>query len=188
MEKELYGLFSLPLAGVVNVREAGSIGTEGHGLILQIALAALIADGAIQRMVHQQELHDALARLAGQIRVGLDAPALHHGHSAGGHWLGTLLHLDEAHPAVAGHRKTFVVAESGYLHADLSSSLGIAGHRGYGFRRHFPRTRDWKPTWRTVVPGTTCTGMSSTKTSIFSGAFAGVWATMALVRTARLAI
>lgn len=38
------------------------------------------------------------------------------------------------------------------------------------------------------MPGSTLTGISSTNTSIFSGALAGVWATTALVRTARLAI
>ena len=34
----------------------------GHRLVLQIALAALIADRAIERMVDQQELHHAFAR------------------------------------------------------------------------------------------------------------------------------
>lgn len=114
---------ALPLASVVNVREAGSIGTESHGLVLQVALAALITNGTVERMVHQQELHDALACLAGQIGVGLDAPPLHHWHGARGHRLGTLLHLHQAHATVAGHRQPLVVAESGNLHADLGSSL-----------------------------------------------------------------
>jgi len=92
---------------------------------LDMGTAALVADGAIEGMVHQQELHDALACLAGQIGVGLDAPALHHWHGAGGHWLGALLHLHQAHPAVAGHGESFVVAESGYLHADLGSGLWV---------------------------------------------------------------
>lgn len=114
---------ALPLAGVVNVREAGSIGTESHGLVLQIALTALITNGTVERMVHQQELHDALACLPSQIGVGLDAPPLHYGHGARGHRFRALLHLHQAHATVAGHRQPFVVAESGNFHADLGSSL-----------------------------------------------------------------
>ena len=43
--------------------EAAGIDAVGHRLILQIALAALIADRAIERMVDQQKLHHAFARL-----------------------------------------------------------------------------------------------------------------------------
>ena len=52
-------VFDSPLVLAV----AGMIATVSHGLILQIAFAALVADRAIQRMVDQQEFHDALAGL-----------------------------------------------------------------------------------------------------------------------------
>ncbi len=42
---------------------AAAVEAIAHRLILQIALAALVADRAIERMVDQQELHHALARL-----------------------------------------------------------------------------------------------------------------------------
>ena len=42
---------------------AAAVEAIGHRLVLQIALAALVADRAIERMVDQQELHHALARL-----------------------------------------------------------------------------------------------------------------------------
>ena len=44
--------------------EAALIDAVGHGLVLQIAFAALIADRAIERMIDQQKLHHAFARLA----------------------------------------------------------------------------------------------------------------------------
>jgi hypothetical protein len=35
----------------------------GHGLVLQVAFAALVADRAIERVVDEQELHHPFARL-----------------------------------------------------------------------------------------------------------------------------
>src|SRR5262249_41409904 len=68
-------------------------------VVLQRALAALVADRAVQRVVHQQELEDAL--LAGLHALGLRA----HDHvfadllRAGGDQLRHLLDLHEAHAA-----------------------------------------------------------------------------------------
>ena len=42
---------------------ARGVDAVGHGLVLQVALAALVADRAIERMVDEQELHHPLARL-----------------------------------------------------------------------------------------------------------------------------
>ena len=49
------------------VREPGPVRSEGHALVLEVALAALVADGAVQGVVDQQELHDALPRLASEV-------------------------------------------------------------------------------------------------------------------------
>ena len=48
-----------------------------HRLVLQRALAALVADRAVQRVVDQQQLHDAVLRLVGHRRrvLGLDLHA-----------------------------------------------------------------------------------------------------------------
>ncbi len=64
----------------LDAREPGLTATVGHRLVLQRALAALVADGAVQRMVDEQELHDALLRLVrGRARgLGADDHALGH--------------------------------------------------------------------------------------------------------------
>src|SRR5262249_10966400 len=111
--------------------EAARIHAIGHGLVLQVAFAALIADRAIQRMVDQQEFHHAFARLLHHRRLGE-----HHRRlavrsgaqvadvlGAGGDRLGwPALHLDQTHTAVAGDRETLVVAEA----RDLGAR-GLAG-------------------------------------------------------------
>ena len=54
------------------VLEAAGVEAVGHGLILQIAFAALVADRAIERVIDQQEFHHAFARLLHRRRVGDD--------------------------------------------------------------------------------------------------------------------
>jgi len=44
--------------------EAARVDAIAHRLILQVALAALIADRAVQGMVDQQEFHHAFARFS----------------------------------------------------------------------------------------------------------------------------
>src|SRR4029079_3092215 len=52
--------------------EAAGVDAVAHRLVLQVALAALVADRAVQRMVDQQELHHAFARLLHHRRAGGD--------------------------------------------------------------------------------------------------------------------
>ena len=94
-----------------------------HSLILKIALATLVADRAIQRVIDQQKFHDALTGLMDQIGVGLDDHAFAAGHSAGCDRLGSLLHLDQAHAAVGRNRQPFVVTEARDFDADLFAGL-----------------------------------------------------------------
>ena len=77
-------------------------------LVLEVALAALVADGAVQRMIAEQELHHSLSRLSREVRVGVHLPAVHDGHRAGSHRLRSLLHLHEAHPVVEKRCRTCV--------------------------------------------------------------------------------
>ena len=51
--------------------EAAGIHAIGHGLVLQVAFPALVADRAIERMIDQQELHHAFACLAHHRRLGV---------------------------------------------------------------------------------------------------------------------
>ena len=113
----------------------------GHGLVLQVALAALIADRAIQRVVDQHEFHHAFAGLLDHGRVGLDHRRLAFGartqvahlHGAGGCRLRRPAHnLDKAHPAVAGDRQPLVIAKAWNLHPGLFTGLD-QGHRALYF-------------------------------------------------------
>ena len=54
---------------------AAAVEAVAHRLVLQVALAALVADRAVERMVDQQELHHALARLLHHRRGGEDLHA-----------------------------------------------------------------------------------------------------------------
>ena len=49
--------------GTLGFTEAGEVDAIGHRLILQVAFAALVTDRAIERVVDQEELHHAFARL-----------------------------------------------------------------------------------------------------------------------------
>ena len=94
-----------------------------HRLVLQIAFPALIADRTIQRMVDQQKFHHAVTCLLDRLRVGVYRHPVAHRHRAGRDGLRRLLHLDQAHPAVAGDRQTFVVAETRDFDAGFLAGL-----------------------------------------------------------------
>ena len=55
---------------------AAAVETIGHRLVLQIAFAALVADRAIERMVDEQDLHHAMARLRAHRAFGVDHHAV----------------------------------------------------------------------------------------------------------------
>src|SRR5205807_7452607 len=87
--------------------ESAGIDAVGHGLILQVALPALVADRAVERMIDQQEFHHPFARLAHHRRLGEDlrrlalrpGPAIADAPRARRHRLGRALELDQAHTA-----------------------------------------------------------------------------------------
>lgn len=99
----IYGAFEL-----VVVRAVSAI---GHGLVLQGAFAALVADGAIERVVDEQELHGAFAGVDGERAIGADAHVFGHRPVAGGDGFGHAFDLDQTHAAVAGNGEPIVVAE-----------------------------------------------------------------------------
>ncbi len=94
--------------------EAALAGTVRHRLVLQRALAALVAHGAVERVVDQQELEDAVLRLLHRGRGGV------HDHAVGGvehardlqRGATRAFDLDEAHAAHADRRHPRVVAEA----------------------------------------------------------------------------
>ena len=99
--------------------KAGAVAAKGLRLILQVALATLIANRAVQRVVEEQELHHAFARLLHLVGAGVDHEAVAARQRTGGGGLGRTAALvfdfDQTHAAVAGHRQTVVVAEPGDL-------------------------------------------------------------------------
>lgn len=95
-----------------NLVETTAVSAVPHGLVLEIALTTLVANRAVERVVGEEELHDALTRLVDERRVRLDYHAWLHRPRARRDWLGSPLHLDQTHTAVAGNHQLLVVAVS----------------------------------------------------------------------------
>src|SRR6202043_537573 len=100
--------------------KAAGVDAVAHRLVLQVALAALVADRAIQRVVDQQEFHHAFARLLHHRRACRDfrrlalgtRTAIANAPGAARDRLRAALHFDKAHPAIAGDRQPFVIAKA----------------------------------------------------------------------------
>ncbi len=110
--------------------EARDVAAETHREILQLALAALIADRAIERMIDEQKLHGRALGGDGLRRLGEHLHALRHRRRARRHRLRRLLDLDQAHAAVGCDGQFFVVAESRNVDirrvGDLHDHLALA--------------------------------------------------------------
>ena len=92
-----------------------SPGPVGQGLVLQGALAALVAHRAVERVVDQQELEDAVLGLLDLVGVGDHLRARLHLDEAAGLQGGApgAADLDQAHPAHPDRLHAGVVAEPG---------------------------------------------------------------------------
>lgn len=106
-----------------NLGETTAIRTVADGLILEITLSSLVANGAVEGMVSQKEFHDTLTGLLDEVGVGLDLHSRHDGEGARGDRLGGLFDLDQAHSAVSGDGETLVVTETGDVNTGLLASL-----------------------------------------------------------------
>ena len=102
--------------------------------VLQFALAALVADRAIQGVIGEQELEHVLARLPDLFGVGAHHHAFGYRQRACRHHLRHLFHFHQAHAAGGGQREPLVVAEGGDLDAD-----GLGGIDHQGLRRNLDR-------------------------------------------------
>ncbi len=110
-------VFDSALVLVETVERGAAI---GHRLILQIAFATLIADGAIERMIDEQEFHHAFARLFHErrVRVDLGGRAVLVGEYVPHLQRTRRLRLrradpfDKTHTAIARDRQAFVIAEA----------------------------------------------------------------------------
>ncbi len=113
--------------------------------VLQFALAALIADRAVQRMVDEQELHHRALELQCLLTAGGDLHAVHHRGSAGRRRLRRLLHVHQAHAAVGGDRQLLVVAEARNRNACLVGRLD--DHRTLGHDQRLAIDLDGHVVW-----------------------------------------
>ena len=105
--------------------EPAEIDAVRHRLILQVTLAGLIADRAIQRMVDQQKFHHTLAGASDHGRVGSDQRRLSfraraqildlHRTACRGLWRAAN-HFDQTHAAVACDGQPFMVAKTRNFH------------------------------------------------------------------------
>ena len=144
VEEHLAGDVDRLGVGPLDVLEPGRAAAVAHGLVLQWALAALVADRAVERVVDEQQLHDALLRLVGDGRrqLGVDLHALGHRDGARGLRLRHRPHravrtrrrdVDEALAAGAHRLEERVVAEPRDLDPDLlggPDDQGALGHPG----------------------------------------------------------
>ena len=113
----------LVLGRALHLAVARAVGAVQHRLVLQVALAPLVADRAVERVVGEEILHHPLARLLHHRRVGVDLHPRHRREGARGHRLRRLLDLDQAHPAVPRHRQPLVEAEARHVDADRLARL-----------------------------------------------------------------
>ena len=118
--------------GPLGPLEAGLTLAVGHRLVLQRALAALVAHRAVQRVVDQQKLHDPVLGLHSRGVLRLHHHALGHRDRAGGLRLreaaavARVGDVDQALPAGADGREQRVVAEARDLDPGL---LGRPDHQ-----------------------------------------------------------
>ena len=96
------------------LNEAGLARPVGQRLVLQRALATLVAHRAVERVVGQQELQHPVLGLLDPLVGGVDHHAVVDLHEAGGRQRGAArpLHVDQAHAAHADGVHARVVAEA----------------------------------------------------------------------------
>jgi hypothetical protein len=109
-------------------------------VLLQQAFAGLVADRAVDRVVHQRELQHLTAHVQRPRRSGLDLHLVGDRRVAGRHRLRLSLHVDQALPADGGRRQPRVVAEERNVRTDGVARL--EQHRPLGELVRFAVDRD----------------------------------------------
>ena len=103
--------------------EAALLAIVLHVIILEKALARLIADRTIHRMIDQQEFQHRLAHRQHFGTLGQNRHALGHLRVAGDLQLGHFLDLDHAHAAIARDGKLRMIAIARNRDADIVGRL-----------------------------------------------------------------
>jgi len=100
-----------------------------HVLVLEVALAGLVADGTVDGMVDEQELEGGAMGLGRLLALRVHHHALRHQRVAGDLELGHLLDLDQAHAAVPVDGRSGLPAEVRDLGPELQRRLDDGGPR-----------------------------------------------------------
>ena len=111
-------LFAMVLG--FGIEAVGGTVLEGH--VLELAFATSVADGAVERVVAEEELEGGLSCLCDLRSFGRYDHAFGDGGGAGGLELGHLLDANDAHAAGSLEGEAGIVAESGNFDA-----RGLAG-------------------------------------------------------------
>ena len=107
--------------------EARYVAAVAHGNVLQLTLAALIANRAVERMVDEQELHDGFLSLQGVRRLRRHLHAVHDRCSTCRHGLRCALDFHQTHATVGGDAQFLVIAETWNQDSGLVSRLDDHG-------------------------------------------------------------
>lgn len=107
--------------------EPSTVATISHRLVLEIAFASLVANGAVERVVRKEELHDTLSRLVDERGVGFDNHSRLYWPRAGCHRLRSTLDLDQAHTTTSSNHQLLVVAVSRNGNSSLFAGLDERG-------------------------------------------------------------
>src|SRR3989442_119434 len=129
VEQDRPQVHHLPLPDLVLELHLGVVQAVPHVVVLQVALPGLVAYGAVDRVVDEEELEGRAVGLHRLLAPGADHHALRDQGVAGDLELRHLLDLDQAHAAVAVHRQVGVPAEVGDLDPVAGRRLD---HRGPG--------------------------------------------------------
>ena len=103
---------------------------EGH--ILQLALAARVANGAVERVIAEKQFDGGLARLRNLGRFSNEYLALRDGRGAGGLQLGYFILAHDAHAAGGLQREARIVAEGRNFDARFAASVNEKRSRRSG--------------------------------------------------------
>jgi hypothetical protein len=118
------GAKDLPLAFMLFFFfEAAGLPVMLHIVVLEPALPGLIANGAVQRVIDEQELHDGLAHREDLGTLGQHGHALGDLRVAGNLQLGHFFDFHEAHAAIAGNRQFRMVTVVRDRNSRFSSRL-----------------------------------------------------------------
>jgi hypothetical protein len=113
--------------------ESSSVATISHRLVLKITLSSLIANGAVERVVSKEKLHDTFSGLVDEGRVCLDHHSWLYGPCARRNRLGGPLYLDQAHTTTSSNHQLLMVTvswdgSSGFFAGLDEGGAGCSGH------------------------------------------------------------